>query len=94
MVRRTIQDLSNLERLKDYARQINWDASCPFGHITEAAIERARGILKQCELTVKELETTLAKETHTDADVLRIFEKSVSLSITSVSPFLPFSLVS
>ncbi|VDM84438.1 unnamed protein product, partial [Strongylus vulgaris] len=56
-------DLSNLERLKDYARQINWDASCPFGHITEAAIERARGILKQCELTVKELETTLAKET-------------------------------
>ncbi|KHJ91935.1 WGR domain protein [Oesophagostomum dentatum] len=80
MVRKTIQDLSNVQKLKDYAKQINWDIKLPFGHITEAAIERARAILDRCEQNVKDLDATLEKENHTDADVLSIFEKSVSPS--------------
>ncbi|RCN39949.1 hypothetical protein ANCCAN_14130 [Ancylostoma caninum] len=98
MVRRTIQDISNPEKLKDFADQvilrtairsswpchvplqINWNVSCPFGHITEAAIERARAVLDKCEENVQELEKTLQKEGHTDVDVLKIFEKSRELS--------------
>ncbi|EYC04244.1 hypothetical protein Y032_0089g2304 [Ancylostoma ceylanicum] len=80
LVRRTIQDISNPEKLKDFANQINWNVSCPFGHITEAAIERARDVLDRCEQNVQDLEKTLQKEGHTDMDVLKIFEKSRELS--------------
>ncbi|EYC04265.1 hypothetical protein Y032_0089g2315 [Ancylostoma ceylanicum] len=75
LVRRTIQDISNPEKLKDFANQINWNVSCPFGHITEAAIERARYVLDKCEQNVQDLEKTLEEEGHTDMDVLKIFEK-------------------
>ncbi|KAK6753164.1 hypothetical protein RB195_012642 [Necator americanus] len=80
MIRRTIQDISNPEKLKDYAKQICWNIKCPFGHVTEAAIERARAVLDQCEQNVQDLEKTLQKEGHTDMDVLKIFEKSRELS--------------
>ncbi|ETN82209.1 Poly(ADP-ribose) polymerase catalytic domain protein, partial [Necator americanus] len=68
MIRRTIQDISNPEKLKDYAKQICWNIKCPFGHVTEAAIERARAVLDQCEQNVQDLEKTLQKEGHTDMD--------------------------
>ncbi|KAK6020237.1 hypothetical protein OSTOST_14112, partial [Ostertagia ostertagi] len=54
--------------------------ACPFGHISEAAIERARAILDDCEKNVDELEKVLAKENHTDVDVLQVFETSRTLS--------------
>ncbi|PIO62142.1 Poly(ADP-ribose) polymerase catalytic domain protein, partial [Teladorsagia circumcincta] len=54
--------------------------ACPFGHISEAAIERARAILDECEKNVDELEKVLAKENHSDADVLKVFETSRTLS--------------
>ncbi|VDN24067.1 unnamed protein product, partial [Cylicostephanus goldi] len=60
--------------------QINCAVACPFGHITEAAIERARAVLEQCKQNVKELTATLAREGHTDVDVLQIFDKSRTLT--------------
>ncbi|EYC44087.1 hypothetical protein Y032_0472g2060 [Ancylostoma ceylanicum] len=80
IVRRTIQDISNPEKFKDFANQINWNVSCPFGHITKAAIERAQDVLDKCEQNVQDLEKTLQKEGHTDMDVLKIFEKIRELS--------------
>ncbi|KAK6015704.1 WGR domain protein, partial [Ostertagia ostertagi] len=79
LIRRSIQDISNVQKLKCYAKEMDRSMACPFGHISEAAIERARAILDDCEKNVDELEKVLAKENHTDVDVLQVFETSVSL---------------
>ncbi|PIO61504.1 WGR domain protein, partial [Teladorsagia circumcincta] len=80
LIRRSIQDISNLQKLKCYAKEMDRSMACPFGHISEAAIERARAILDECEKNVDELEKVLAKENHSDADVLKVFETSRTLS--------------
>ncbi|KAK5975304.1 WGR domain-containing protein, partial [Trichostrongylus colubriformis] len=87
LIRRSIQDISNVEKLKTYAKEIDRSMWCPFGHISEASIKKARSILDDCEKNVEELEKVLAKENHTDADVLRVFETSRSLSGEFYSTF-------
>uniref|UniRef100_A0A158QL91 Poly [ADP-ribose] polymerase n=2 Tax=Haemonchus placei TaxID=6290 RepID=A0A158QL91_HAEPC len=80
LTRRTIQDISNVQKLKSYAKEMDRSMLCPFGHISEAAIERARTILNDCEKNVQDLEKILARESHSDGDVLKAFETSRLLS--------------
>ncbi|VDO24333.1 unnamed protein product [Heligmosomoides polygyrus] len=80
LARRTVQDISDVKKLKCYAKQIDQSLSCPFGHITEDAIGKARDILGACEKNVQELEKVLAKENHTDADVLKVLDATRSLT--------------
>ncbi|WKY13160.1 hypothetical protein Q1695_004182 [Nippostrongylus brasiliensis] len=87
LTRKTIQDISNVIKLKSYAKQMDRSMVCPFGHISEAAIQRARSILDDCEKNVKELERVLALEKHSDADVLKLFENSRQLSAEFYNTF-------
>ncbi|VDM64534.1 unnamed protein product [Angiostrongylus costaricensis] len=89
LTRKTIQDISNPQKLKSYAQMVNFSGTitnldrsmaCPLGHVTEAAIERARAVLDECEKSAQDLAKLLAKEGHGDADVLRMYERCRELS--------------
>ncbi|KJH50624.1 WGR domain protein [Dictyocaulus viviparus] len=72
LVRKTIQDISNPQKLKNYAREVNCSIICPLGHITESAIIKANSVLDECEANTKKLEKILLKEGSNDADILEV----------------------
>ncbi|CAD6186973.1 unnamed protein product [Caenorhabditis auriculariae] len=82
VIRRMIRDISEPEKLKNYAKQnsVFSITSMPFGRVSYETIERAEEILDQCEKNFKDLEALLLKDNKTDAEVLSGHQKAIELS--------------